>query len=179
MYKNLVKLVLREGVVTHKCEWDSLTESERQDRILTGRSVRDNLLLSYFLSSNKNHPSRAATMLQWPLRSLTFTWSPLLASIISQTMGRRSNTLVIISRGKLLYASLTVLVKASASLLLFRCLHLTADCRLIQMPRSRAFNSGEHGGWNLKITLCCSLNCLVYSSIACLVPCPHALSSIR
>jgi hypothetical protein len=112
---------------------------------------------------------------QWP----KFMLSPPLSTINWCTMGIRLNIHWIVSAGKSSHASSTVLARVSVSYQLSRCLHSTADCKLIRMPRSRVFTSGEHAGWNLIVTLCSFLNPLVHYSIAALVPFPPALSRIR
>jgi hypothetical protein len=98
---------------------------------------------------------------------------------ICNTMGILSNTRQIVSSDKCCHASCTLIASPSGSLCRSQCLHSTADWTLIQMPKSRAFTSGERADCCIISTLNSSNNHLVHSSLASLVPCPPALSITR
>ncbi len=160
--------------VTHMCEWVSLWE--RSSRQNSDRTFI--LLLSYF--RGKVHSgSTAAAMLRRPLLSSTVMLSPPDSTISCSTVGIRWNTFCIVTAGKLSQASLTVAASPSGSHLLLRCLTSTAAWMLIQMPRSKAFTSGEHADCCNIIILNLSFNLLVYSSLAARVLWPPALSITR
>ncbi len=95
------------------------------------------------------------------------------------TMGIQLNTCCIVSSGKSSQASLTDSASPSGSLRLSQCLSLTWDWTFIQMPKSKAFTSGEHVDCYIIMMLWLSLNHLVYSSLASIAPCPLALSITR
>jgi hypothetical protein len=126
--------------VIHKCE--SLPEIERLDRILTRHSRSLSHFSHIFLLrwEEKKHSGSAAAILRRPRWSSTGMLSLLLKTICHCTMWIQLNILYIASQGKFSQACF----KSIRISPLVPWLHSTADWMFIQMPRSRAFTSGEH-----------------------------------
>jgi hypothetical protein len=98
-------------------------------------------------------------MLWWPLLSSMFTLSTPLSTINWCTMGILLNNHWMVLAGKSAHASWTVVEMACMSRCLFRCQRSIADCRLIQMPKSRTF---KQAGWNFIIVLCILLLLILF-----------------
>ncbi len=116
----------------------------------------------------------ATTAAPWhPCLSSTLMLSPPQSTISCNTMGILSNTRRILPSRKCCHASCMMIAIPSGSLCCSWCLRSTIDWMLIQMPKSKAFTSGEHADCCIISILKSSLNLLVYSFLASCVPCPQ------